>query len=159
MKTASFSTLSRVICLAAMLLIRFPATAHEPGMSTAMVTVGEGNAEVVLTFSKEEIDAIVLTLDTGAKTEMESLGGRLMIVSGKAPSKVHTDLSAAGDFIFRLVYEGLPRGAMSIEAPLLASLTPGHRQYLLVRDARKELLLRRFLTPEECVVSVDPGLD
>jgi len=140
-------------------LVPLPASAHEPGLSTATVTIDEGTADVVLTFSSDEVEAITLPLETGTSMNMEGFARGVMTISGIAPSTVRTDLSHDGDVIIHLGYTGLPRGKLSIEAPLLASFIPGHRQYLLVRDGRKHLLLRHFLTPVANSVMVEIGPD
>jgi len=137
----------------------FSAFAHEPGLSSAMVTVENGKAEVVLTFSSGEIDALTLSLQTGAEGEMRGLANGVMTISGHTPSSMRKDLTIDGDVVFHLEYTGLPQGAFTIEAPLLSSFVPGHRQYLIVRDGGKHLLLRRFLTPDDSSVTVEDSPD
>jgi hypothetical protein len=140
-------------------LLGIPVSAHEPGLSTAMVTVDKDTADVILTFSSDEVDALSLSLRTGAEGEREDLAKVIMTISGRAPTSARTDLTNAGDVVFHLGYTGLTQGAFTIEAPLLTSFVPGHRQYLLVRDEMKHLLLRHFLTPDESAVTVENSPD
>lgn len=147
------------LLFAVLTLTSFTLFAHEPGLSTAMVTVDKGHAEVILTFSKNEVEAMALSLEKGANGKTEDLTARLMTLSGHTPSSARTDETVAGEVTFHLAFSGLLGGVLSIEAPILVSLVPGHRQYLLVRDGRKELLLRCFLTPNESKTSVENHLD
>ena len=121
-------------------------------MSTAVITVDGSKAAVVLTFSKDEVEAM-----TESRKSAVVLAKKAMTLGGLSPAMARSEFSGDGDVVFTLTFNDLPRGVLHIEAPLLAALVPGHRQYLIVRDSRKLLLLRCFLTPTGSTATVEIG--
>jgi hypothetical protein len=116
-------------------LLAMTARAHDPGFSTAIVTVGAREIEAVVTYSFKEIQGDPALLKT-------------------APFRVDEHLPAApthefnGDdenLIYRIVSPRPTDGQVILSAPFLESLAPGHRQHLLVRDEEKAVLLNQFL--------------
>lgn len=126
-------------------------------MSTAAITVDGTKAAVVLTFSKDEFEAMAETRKSAYEEWTVVLAKKAMTLGGLSPAMARSELSGDGDVVFTLTFNDLPQGVLQIESPLLASLVPGHRQYLIVRDSRKLLLLRCFLTPSESAATVEIG--
>jgi hypothetical protein len=154
-----FYTVQTRLALVAGALFFFhsPASAHEPGMSTAVITVDGSKAAVVLTFSKDEVEAMTESRKSAAEDWTGALAKKAMTFGGLSPAMARSEFSGDGDVVFTLTFNDLPQGVLQIESPLLGSLVPGHRQYLIVRDSRKLLLLRCFLTPTDSKVTVEIG--
>ena len=126
-------------------------------MSTAVITVDGSSAVVVLTFSKGEVETMTDSRKSTAE-EGEGLPAKAaMTFGGLSPAMARSEFSGDGDVVFTLTFNDLPQGVLQIESPLLASLVPGHRQYLIVRDSRKLLLLRCYLTPTGSTATVEIG--
>lgn len=115
--------------------------AHEPGFSTATVTVVGEQVEAVVTFSTEEID---LLLNSSSRADLEAFAGQLLLVNRQEPFRVDVYEDDDNNSIFRFLFTnvGLP---VQIRSPLIGDLRPGHRQYLLVRDRHHDLLLQKLL--------------
>ncbi len=120
--------------LALFLFIR-PADGHDPGFSTAVVTVGAREIEAVVTYSTREVAD-----RTGPPPPPAFL------INGSMPGAPKREHDGGDDnSIFHLKTRRPANGAVTLSAPLLDSLAPGHRQHLLIRDEEKAVLMNCFL--------------
>lgn len=116
-------------------LLAMTARAHDPGFSTAIVTVGAREIEAVVTYSFKEIH--------GDPALQESAAFQIDDAVPDAPS--HEFKGDDENLIYRIVSPRPAHGRVNLSAPLLDQLAPGHRQHLLVRDEEKAVLLNQFL--------------
>lgn len=116
-------------------LLAMTVRAHDPGFSTAIVTVGAREIEAVVTYSLEEMQGI------------PSLPDAAPFRIGEACSFSSSRETKGGDdnLVYRVVAPRPADGRMNLSVPLLEHLAPGHRQHLLVRDEEKAVLLNQFL--------------
>lgn len=116
-------------------LLAMTVRAHDPGFSTAIVTVGAREIEAVVTYSLKEIQ------DDPALPQAAAfqLGDRFPA----APT--HDSRGGDENLVYRIVSPRPTDGLVSLSAPFLEHLAPGHRQHLLVRDEEKAVLLNQFL--------------
>jgi hypothetical protein len=115
-------------------LLAITARAHDPGFSTAIVTVGAREIEAVVTYSFKEIQGDPALLETAAFQVEEHLPA--------APT--HEFKGDDENLIYRIVSPRPADGRVTLSAPFLEHLAPGHRQHLLVRDEEKAVLLNQF---------------
>lgn len=116
-------------------LLATEARAHDPGFSTAIVTVGAREIEAVVTYSFKEIQGDPALRKTAAFQVEEQLPD--------APT--HEFKGDDENLIYRIVSPRPADGKVTLSAPFLEHLAPGHRQHLLVRDEEKAVLLNQFL--------------
>lgn len=116
-------------------LLAMTARAHDPGFSTAIVTVGAREIEAVVTYSFKEIQGDPTLLEKAAFQVDQHLPA----------SPTHEFKGDDENLIYRIVSPRPADGRVILSAPFLEHLAPGHRQHLLVRDEEKAVLLNQFL--------------
>jgi len=116
-------------------LLAMSARAHDPGFSTAIVTVGAREIEAVVTYSFKEIQGDPALLETAAFQVDQHLPA----------SPTHEFKGDDENLIYRIVSPRPADGRVILSAPFLEQLARGHRQHLLVRDEEKAVLLNQFL--------------
>lgn len=116
-------------------LLAMTASAHDPGFSTAIVTVGAREIEAVVTYSLKEIQR---------DPALPTAGG--FQVGDSISTTPFLDAKGGDEnLVYRVISPRPTNGELILGAPLLESLAPGHRQHLLVRDTEKAVLLNQFL--------------
>jgi hypothetical protein len=116
-------------------LLAMTVRAHDPGFSTAIVTVGAREIEAVVTYSLKEIQDDPALPPTGA----------FRLVESTPAEPVHDSKGGDENLVYRLATPRPADGIVTLSAPFLERLAPGHRQHLLVRDEEKAVLLNQFL--------------
>jgi hypothetical protein len=116
-------------------LLAMTVCAHDPGFSTAIVTVGAREIEAVVTYSFKEIQGDPALLETAA----------FQINDDVPEASTHEFKGDDQNLIYRIVSPRPADGIVTLSAPFLEQLAPGHRQHLLVRDEEKAVLLNQFL--------------
>jgi len=119
----------------ALSLLAMTARAHDPGFSTAIVTVGAREIEAVVTYSFKEIQGDPALQETAA----------FQIDQHLPAAPTHEFKGDDENLIYRIVSPRPADGRVTLSAPFLEQLAPGHRQHLLVRDEEKAVLLNQFL--------------
>jgi hypothetical protein len=119
----------------ALSLLAMTAHAHDPGFSTAIVTVGAREIEAVVTYSFKEIQGDPAMLEMAA----------FQIDDDVPAAPTHEFKGDDENLIYRIVSPRPADGRVTLCAPFLEQLAPGHRQHLLVRDEEKAVLLNQFL--------------
>ena len=150
-----------------------PVWAHDPGLSAAVVRIGENRVTVHLTYARRELEALV-PIDTDqnqqvspeelarAKPGLRALAGRFLAVSvddtlvDTRVTRIHVDESDGLhiDLAFPWAQDVLLR----LRVPLLAQLALGHRHYVTVRDAEDVLHAEHLLHAKHTSFLLNPGL-
>src|SRR5262249_37579211 len=148
------------VALSVLLLLAATARAHDPGLSMAVLEIGDQAMVADLTFSRPDIETLV-PIDTNrdgqtspqewaaARLRMELLARELLEVCVDDRTLVasvgtiqHNDSNAVE---FHLEFPTGTGSQLAVSAPILTKLSPGHRQYLTVRNgdgnAQREALL------------------
>jgi hydrogenase/urease accessory protein HupE len=134
--------------------------AHDPGLSSVEVQLSAKQTSVKLTFSREEIAAIV-PIDTdqdsqitqaefdAARAQLEELARQAIVINldGKAlqPTKASAILGDSNALHFNLLYSAMTPGQLNLSAPLIARLARGHRQFLTIHDQSGNKLSEKLL--------------
>lgn len=117
------------------------ADAHDPGFSTAVVTVGAREIEAVVTYATREV--------------ADPVNEPAFLINDNVPGTPIRELEGEDDnSIFILKMPRPADGGVALSAPLLDHLAPGHRQHLLIRDEEKAVLMNRFLHRGESVATL-----
>ncbi|MDP9100170.1 MAG: HupE/UreJ family protein [Verrucomicrobiota bacterium] len=122
------------------------AFAHDPGLSSANVELGNERINVVLTFNQRDIANIT--------AQAQELLDRAVLVQLDAvtvtPSHAHASTDANNNVEFQFTF---PRAAiaptLTFRSPLLKDLPFGHRQVFTVRDGNGRELSRLLLSARE----------
>lgn len=125
-------------------LLPMEARAHDPGFSTAIVTVGAREIEAVVTYSLREIQGDPALPRAAAFQLGEHIPAQ----------PTHDSRGGDENLVYRLVSPRPADGQVILSAPLLEHLAPGHRQHLLVRDEEKAVLLNEFLQRDRSSATV-----
>lgn len=153
--------------------LRCPVWAHDPGLSAAVVRVGENRVTAHVTYARRELEALV-PIDTDqnqqvsaeelarAKPGLRALADRLLAVSlddtpvDAQVTRIHVDQSDGlhVDLAFRWSQD-VP---LRLRVPLLAQLALGHRHYVTVRDAEGTLRAEYLLRAEPASLLLNPDL-
>ena len=164
----------RVTGLAVFCLLRLAALAHDPGISTAQ---GELRADAIaLTTGFAPADAQQLLPPAlrheGSWTQVEFDAARpqLLAIAPQLwevragenllpPREVRVELLPGDNVSFFLVF---PRGRagekLTLRAPKLTELPPGHRQFVILADEAGSVITKKLLKAEDAVMEVPAGL-
>jgi hydrogenase/urease accessory protein HupE len=135
--------------------------AHDPGLSSATVTLQRGHCNIELIFSK--VDAAILFRNFGNDGEIPSPAELAADLEKFAPSALDLQLDGqtipcktvrgraddAGNVIFCLDYERGATAAISLSSRWITVLPPGHREYVSIQRPGGEALLGRLLSASE----------
>lgn len=131
--------------------------AHDPGLSSAGITLGAKEIVVQLLVAPSDLQALQ---DSSA----EAIAGFGVEMNAAGTALRPTDLKktvAGPDTGIRLIYSRPHASTILYRSPLIAALPHGHRQILTVRDDAGALLLSRLLSAREDRVEIampDPGI-
>lgn len=127
------------------------AFAHDPGLSSANLEIGDRVSTLQLTFNARDIAALQEKLDLVAQRAVAiRIGDRSQPMTSVASS---VDSNNNVEFRYTLV---LPQEASEItfESLLLKELSFGHRQAFAVTDSRGTEIARRILSGREPMVTI-----
>jgi hydrogenase/urease accessory protein HupE len=156
--------------LIGMLCLARRAQAHDPGLSAADVRLEDQQIAAVLTFARADIELLaVLDTDrngqvppgefsTGRPVLEQMARGALEVrLDGEriSPGRVDADWDDSNAVHLRLGFPVRSGARLTLRSALMASLPPGHRQYMAVRDARGDLLSERMLTAKADGLEID----
>jgi hydrogenase/urease accessory protein HupE len=158
------------VLLIGMLCLARWAQAHDPGLSAADLRLEGQQIAAVLTFSRPDIELLAV-LDTDrngqvAPNEFSTLrpaleqvarGALEVRLDGKqiSPGKVDVDWDDSNAVHLRLGFPVRSGARLTLRSALMASLPPGHRQYMAVRDERENLLSERMLAANADGLEID----
>lgn len=123
-------------CVAFVCLIVGILEAHDPGFSTANVTLERDRVDAIVTFSQEEIADYL-------KRDGERDG--LLLVNGEKAVTQRVEYDDDDNAIFHLSFSSNEGRAVRIDAPVVDDLIFGHRQHLLVRDENRDFVTQQLL--------------
>src|SRR5262245_37167615 len=141
--------------------------AHDPGLSAADVRLEDEQIAAVLTFARADIELLTV-LDTGQVTandlsplrpalERMARGALELRLDGEliSPEKVDLNWDDSNAVHLRLRFPVHSGARLTLRSALIASLPPGHREYMAVRDGRGNLLSERMLAAKADVLEID----
>jgi hydrogenase/urease accessory protein HupE len=148
------------ICLSAISLTLFPpwALAHDPGLSTATITVGDQQIDVRLAFNQKDAEALRGAQTLNSSTDdLGALDGTLAAIATKemelyldgrltAPTQAIERRAANPDVEVLLRFERVDATKLRSVSTLIARLPFGHRQFLSVRTGRGATLGEAMLS-------------
>jgi len=131
--------------------------AHDPGLSSAYLTVTRVEVVAVVTFSREEIETMLSPARSNFEQPYlnETLTGEILTVNGRAPDSNTTTLDDRGNVTFDLAWSGTADRSLRIRSPLLAKLNRGHRQHLIARNGQRDLIAQRFLMAGDDAIEME----
>src|SRR4030095_13016381 len=158
------------VLLIGMLCLARWAQAHDPGVSAGDLRLEGEQMGAVRTFSRPDIELLAV-LDTDrngqvAPNEFSTLrpaleqvarGALEVRLDGKqiSPGKVDVDWDDSNAVHLRLGFPVRSGARLTLRSALMASLPPGHRQYMAVRDERGNLLSERMLAANADGLEID----
>ncbi len=124
--------------------------AHDPGLSSATITVGRESIEALVTFNPRDIETLGAKPDELAKEllRLQVANNALRLES----QKVNVD--AAQNIEFHLRFAAAA-GHLRIQSGIIDRLPFGHRQMLSVRTATGQNLGERLVSAKENMLDVD----
>ena len=148
---------ARAAVLAAVLVFMFaaPLGAHDPGLSSLDVQLGDGRIFATLSLSKA--DASAAAESAGGSIEVFALRSTILEIDGvELAGRVDTSATES-DAGTRLViaFNHATGSRLRIRSTSAAGLARGHRQLLTVRSGNDRLLLQRMLDGNVEYVDVD----
>ena len=123
--------------------------AHDPGLSTALVTVRGESVRVAVTFSVADLRALQPP-DPVTGDWIEGLVELWVNGARRLPRTALSRPVEAGEIQFELTWERPAAGGTAeLRALRLAVLSPGHRQFITVSAESGPVLAERLLTARE----------
>jgi hydrogenase/urease accessory protein HupE len=156
---------STFVILFVMFLWGFAGTAiaHDPGLSTTTVTIGQEGLQAEMTFALQDAEAVT-RLDEDLDAEVsrdEMVRGETTLVPVMAEALViyldgkpltHTPpvikIDDKNNVHVRWEFKGKAASEMSFQSTLLAALPKGHRQFLSVKDVAGGVLGEKMLSAQ-----------
>jgi hydrogenase/urease accessory protein HupE len=131
--------------------------AHDPGLSSADVTVGAGQIHVTVTLNVRDWNYIGITTPEEVRKECLALtlNGRPLEATGSTgPTPDNIQNVGCG-----LTYPGVGGGKLVVRSLVLDKLPFGHREFIKIHDEVGHVLLEQMLhlDSESCEVTVAPG--
>ena len=141
------------------------AHAHDPGLSTAVLTLRDGRLDARLTFAPADLESLAPIeaghdrglsatefADGRGSLDLEALAERLLEVRvgeqqvPPANARVQRlQLPENDNVVIRLAFPLSGAAALQVRSALISDLPSGHRQYVTLEDAAGNLLARHLL--------------
>ncbi len=142
--------------LASLLLIAVHggAQAHDPGLSSATVTIASDRVTVDAAYSQVEIAALGQRLGQ-SPADFAPTAVRLRVGDREIdPTKAIAQSDDQNNLTFLLTFPVTPTQEFTVEAPLIASLSFGHRQFITVRAADGTILQEKLLGADDPTITI-----
>ena len=128
--------------------------AHDPGLSTARLTVVGDSVRVSLTFARRDVDALLsLPTEASAPGRLEALvrDGVLVELDGRQgrAEAVTMEVDANDNVEIRLAFAQSRAAHLKLDVPLIRELPIGHRQVVTILDERGDIVEQRMLSAAE----------
>lgn len=156
-----------VIVAAGLLLLATRAFlfAHDPGLSSANLIVGEGSLDLQLTFNERDLAAVAAITPEEMRAGSAEAQAKLEEVARRAinlrwtdraenPTSLVSSSDADGNVILRYEFKLEPGADLAFESRLLPQLPFGHRQAFAATDAKGREITRRILSARENQVRI-----
>lgn len=146
-----------------------PAHAHDPGLSFAEIRIGATETVATLAFARRELEPLAVIDGNGdgtvsgpefaaARLRLEDLAPLLLSIRAGTrdlpPEITSIEIDDSDAIRFVLRYDAITDGPLRLEAPVIARLARGHRQYLSVRTADDRLVVDRILDARAATVTI-----
>jgi hydrogenase/urease accessory protein HupE len=160
------------LCLGSILLVIcvFSAQAHDPGLSTATVTVGDRQIDVLLGFADRDVESLLTTSGNGPdlreterfegiRRQLESLAAREVSLSldelRAIPDQPIAKRKDGRNIDILLRFERTNATRARLASKLFERLPSGHREFVTVRTTSGTSLGEAMLSAKENSVQID----
>ncbi len=146
--------------------------AHDPGLSTAQGQLRAEGLEVAVGFAPADAEQLLPpeARVSGKWTQAEFVATQPLLaglapeimelsVGGVrlAPRETRVQLASGDALNFFLVFPRPPPGVVTLRAPKLALLPPGHREFVIIVDERGATIAKKLLSAKDAVVEIPIG--
>jgi hydrogenase/urease accessory protein HupE len=137
--------MSKICCAiggAILVALASAAQAHDPGLSSAGLTINSQSIEAVVTFNRRDLDGL------GSANDALARGLLQITADGNAltPTAIGFEIDVNGNAIFHLHYHApVLAGTLRIASGVIDDLPFGHRQIVTVQSAKGGVLLERLI--------------
>jgi len=146
--------------------LTFHAQAHDPGLSSAQVTVGNQQIDVLLGFAQRDVESVLAAGTDSADTnttkgaiQLESVAtNEFSLFWGKQraiPSQSTARRKDAQNIEISLRFQRPNSGQLRLVSSLFERLPLGHREFLSVQTASGAILGEAMLSAEENSLQID----
>jgi hypothetical protein len=129
--------------------------AHDPGLSSVIVTVKGEQMDAVATFARKDVENLAMAIGVAREGEavterqLEQLAPKIVSAESDGqlvqPSETHARFADQNNVEFSLTFPIGAADKIKIGSPLIESLPMGHRQFLSVSDDAGRKLTERLL--------------
>jgi len=130
------------------------AEAHDPGLSSATVVVGDQEINVVALFHSRDLEQ----LTKNGASSYSSLANQILHLEhggeSLSPKLARVESDVNDNVRFQLSYIRPPLGSLTISSGIIGRLPFGHREFVTIRTASGESLSDRLLSARENEFSV-----
>jgi hydrogenase/urease accessory protein HupE len=148
------------------------ARGHDPGISSAQGQVRANTIEILMGFAPTDAEQLlppesrvsgkwtqaefiaVQPLLAGLATEMLELRAGGVVV---APRETRVQLAAGDALNFLLIYPRPAPGILTLRAPKLGALPPGHREFVIIMDEQGSTIAKKLLSAKDDAVEITLG--
>ena len=151
MRTGHWQFFTTLVCSVACAV---SALAHDPGLSSATMVVGDQDIKAVALFHSRDLQQLI---ENGASSYPSLASQILRLQHGgeSLPPKVERVESDVNDNVrFQLSYIRPPPGSLTVSSGIIGRLPFGHREFVTIRTASGESLGDRLLSARENEFSV-----
>ncbi len=137
------------VALAGALALAAPVLAHDPGLSSATVTLGQGEMTAVVVFNPRDLASVPKTSGSDYSSIVPDIL-RVRLSGQSIPAHLESITRDASENVsFRLHFERVGEGRLEIVSGVIDQLPFGHRQFLNVLNAAGQPLGNRLLSARE----------
>jgi hydrogenase/urease accessory protein HupE len=144
------------------------AQAHDPGLSTATLLLDGDRVEATLAFSVTDLGQIVnrgasvLNRASGPETaDLKKLAAQALEIRfderAAPPPEIQCRFDERGNATIGLSFARLAGAKLFVRSKWLASLPPGHRQFLSIRTSHEKVLSEQLLSANADSIAVEIG--
>jgi hypothetical protein len=144
------------------------ARAHEIGLSVVELRLEQERILAQMTFAQSEVEGLaeqmrigggIPATATSAKNGMEELARMALEITSDDRLLQAADVTVQPEpnntIQFRLIFPTITESRLSMRSTLPAKLTPGHRQFLVVRSTTGQTLAERILDGKNSTFEAD----
>jgi hydrogenase/urease accessory protein HupE len=125
------------------------ALAHDPGLSSAAITVGDRDIRAVALFHSRDLQQLIKN-DAASYPSLANQILHLRHGGESLPSKLESVETDVNDNVrFQLSFIRPPVGAITVSSGIIGRLPFGHREFVTIRTASGESLGDRLLSARE----------
>ena len=145
------------------------ARAHDPGISTAQGQVRADALEIAVGFAPADAEQLLPpeARASGKWTQAEFVAAQPLLAGLApqilelraggveiAPRETRVQLSSGDALNFLLVYPRPAPGVVTLRAPKLGALPPGHREFVIIVDERGSTIAKKLLSAKDDAVEM-----